>query len=695
MSIDLYQQCPCHEGTKIKFCCGKEVVDGLNLALAKHGSGQTKAALEQLDRSIASIGDNDCLLALKTFLQISVEDIDGAEVTNEAFLKSLPDHSTGLQHRAQIELSRGQISQAALTLQDAMDAIDGSELPVMLARPFESLGMSFVGERNILAARAHLSFAKFLEEDGGDPRLTYALRELYNPSGASYFLKANHQLAPPEEGADWEKQFTNVHRAVGRGQFRRALGMLLQLSEKHPDTPAITQGIAIVTSMFAPLEAQVATWRNVAAMSSIEPKDAIEFYGLADALAQIAGEGLIPVNRCTWEIEEFESISETCISSEQLAPMEQQMQQDPFGEGPAPRAGFFLLDKPELRSAEQLSFDTVPFTLAEVLLYGKQTDRPARVELVCVQGDRYDEALELLSSTIAISGDPMVAAFDNADAEREALTWNWRLPEDTSPEQHKALVDQMKKAALTRWLGVKPDFAEGKTIREAASDDSLKHWVQSKICNLELMSHGQAFDSESIDELRKELSLPGLEKLAPKIDETLTPTQMCRIDAEQLIDEQLLAYFEIATMMQNFPALRLLTPELLKRDHIEGARRDICHVTMARMVETHDEALEHFAQSRAEAAKLGMPLGVLLVAEFEYRLRNGLEDKLDSLLQTIEARHMEEPGVANELARLFQALGIQPGAMPPGGEEAMPQGAAPEPAQSGGDETGSGLWIPD
>ena len=694
MSIDLYQQCPCHEGTKIKFCCGKEVVDGLNLALAKHGSGQTKAALEQLDRSIASVGENDCLLALKTFLLISVDDIDAAEVTNEKFLTNLPDHSTGLQHRAQIELSRGEISQAALTLQDAMDAIDGSELPVMLARPFESLGMSFVGERNILAARAHLSFAKFLEEDS-DSRLTYALRELYNPSGASYFLKANHQLAPPEEGAEWEKQFTNVHRAVGRGQFRRALGMLLQLSEKFPDTPAIAQGIAIVTSMFAPLEAQIATWRNVAAMSSTEPKDAIEFYGLADALAQIAGEGLIPVNRCTWEIDEFEPISEACISNDQLAPMEQQMQQDPFGEGPAPRAGYFLLDKQELRSAEQLSFDTVPFTLAEVLLYGKQTDRPARVELVCVQGDRYDEALKLLSSTISISGEPMVAAFDNADAEREALTWNWRLPEDTSPEQHKELVDQMKQAALMRWLDVKPDFIDGKTIREAASDESLKNWVQSKICNLELMSHGQAFDADSIDGLRKELGLSGLEKLAPATDETLTPTQMCRIDAGKISDEQLMGYFEIATLMQNFPALRLLTPELLKRDHIEGARRDICHVTMARMVETHDEALEHFAQSRAEAAKLGMPLGVLLVAEFEYRLRNGLEDKLDSLLQTIEARHMEEPGVANELGRLFQALGLQPGAMPSDGEQAIPQPAASETAQSGGDDSGSGLWIPD
>ena len=93
-----------------------------------------------------------------------------------------------------------------------------------------------------------------------------------------------------------------------------------------------------------------------------------------------------------------------------------------------------------------------------------------------------------------------------------------------------------------------------------------------------------------------------------------------------------------------------------------------------------------------------MPLGVLLVAEFEYRLRNGLQDKLDSLLQTIESRHMEEPGVESELARLFQSLGIQPGAVP--GEPPLPTedtaaaSATSEAGQTAG-ETSSGLWIPD
>ena len=695
MSIDIYQQCPCHEEKKIKFCCGKAVVEDLNDALAKHHSGQSQAALEQLDRAMETIGPKDCLTTFKTFVQIGIQDIDGAEATNEAFLERCADHPTGLQHRCLIQIMRGEVDQAALTLQDAMDAIKGTELPVSLSRAFESMGMALVAKKNVLAARAHLSFALFLK--GNDQRLARLLQELYNPSGATLFLKANHQLDPPVEGVEWEKSFTNVHRAVARGQFRRALGMLLPLSEQYPDQPQITKGIAVVTSMFAPLDAQIASWRNVASMSSTLDRDAIEYHGLASSIAAMAGsEGFIPVNRCSWEVDDFEGIKETCISSEAAIPMEPTPDHDPFNEGPAPRAGFLVLDKPRLRSAEDMTLENVPFSHGEVLLYGKQTDRSARVELVCVGNDRFDGAVESLTKLLGLSGEPKTVAFDKVNRESDAITWNWSLHEDTTREQHKELLGEMKKVALQRWLDLKHDFLDGKTIRDVAKDDEHAHWVQAKLLDLEQTAGGEAFSSEMIDAARKEIGAPPLELLAPAEDEVLTPMQMCRVDAGKLSDEQLMGYFEIATITTNFSSLKELTPELLKRDHIEGARRDICHINMARFSESHDEALEHFSQSRAEAAKMGAPVGILLVAEFEYRLRNGLEDKLDSLLQTIESRHMNEPGVEQELGRLFQSLGIQPGAMPPGGGEGEPvEPATAEGPGDGGKETSSGLWIPD
>ena len=694
MSIDIYQQCPCHEDKKIKFCCGKAIVQDLNDALSKHQSGQSQAALEQLERAMSTIGPKDCLTTFKTFIQISTQDVDGAEATNEAFLQRCPDHPTGLQQRCLIEVMRGEVDQASLTLQDAMDAITGTELPVSLARAFESLGMALVARQNLLAARAHLSFALFLKEE--DQRLQHILHELYNPPGAVLFLKADHQLDPPVEGAQWEKSFANAHKAVARGQFRRALGMLLKLSEQYPEQPEITKGIAVVTSMFAPMDAQIAAWRTVAAMPEATAQDAIEYHGLAEAISSMAGkDGTIPVNRCTWDIEDFESIKEACISSDCMLAMNPVPDHDPFDEGPAPRAGFMVLDKPELRSAEDLSIDSVPFSLGELLLYGKQTDRTARVEFVCVGNQKFESSLKLLQERLGLKEDADVVAFDNVSEGADAITWNWNLPEDTKREQHEELLNEMKEQALERWSNLKHEFVGGQSVREVADNSAFQPWVQARLLHLQQTAGGEAFSAELVDGLRDELGVPRLEKLAPTEEEVLTPMQMCRVDAEKLTDDQLMGYFQLSLMTQNYIALRELTPEVLKREHIEGARRDICHVNMARFAKDHDEALDHFAQSRAEAAKIGAPIGILLVAEFEYRLRNGLEEKLDTLLQTIEARHMEEPGVQQELARLFQSLGIHPGAIPEEAEMATADAAAVENSPGGGSETASGLWIPD
>lgn len=696
MSIDIYQQCPCHEDKKIKFCCGKNIVNDLNEVLAKNQSGQSQAALDQLNRAIETLGPKDCLVTIKTFIQISIGDIEGAKVTNDSFLKQAPKHPTGLQHKSMIEAAQGDCTAATHSLQDAMDAIKGTELPIALAQAFQSTGMGHVAQRNLLAARAHISFAQFLK--GDDPQLNRLLSELYNPPGASLFLKSNHELDPPVEGAEWEKMYTNVHRAVGRGQFRRALKMLVKIDEQFPDLPEVIKGMAVVSSMFLPQIDQAAAWRKLAALPSTSPDEAIEYLGLADLIASSNGdEGYIPVSRCSWEIEDYAFVKEVCLSSEQFELLPSKPEQDPFGEGPPPRDCFILYDKPALKSPENIAIEDVPISLGEFLLYGKQTDRPARIEFVRVENESFDDAVKMLETLIGdgISGEPQQMNFDRANREADCVGWNWKLPDEVETDEHKRLIQDMKKIVINRWADLKHDFVDGKSIREVAADPQYHPWIQAKLLQLRHLSGGEAFSDKFLNQFRDELGVPQLEKLTPKEGSFLSPIQMTRIDAENLDDESLIGYMQVAMMTQNNDALKALTPEALKREHVEGVRRDICHVNMARFVDSHDEAFEHFSQSRAEAAKLGLPIGLLLVAEFEYRLRNGIEEKLDTLLSAIESRHMDEPNVEQELGRLFHAMGITPDGLPPGSEAEMHPADTAATANEGGSEESSGLWLPD
>ena len=88
MDIDIYQQCPCHAEKKIKFCCGKDVIGDLNEVLAKNKSGQSTAALDQIDRAIKKSGPKDCLLTIQTHILITNGEIEKARESNELFLKT-------------------------------------------------------------------------------------------------------------------------------------------------------------------------------------------------------------------------------------------------------------------------------------------------------------------------------------------------------------------------------------------------------------------------------------------------------------------------------------------------------------------------------------------------------------------------------------------------------------------------------
>ena len=92
MEINIYQQCPCHNEKKIKFCCGKSVVTDLNNVLAKHAAGQTSTALDLLERAIQKSGPQDCLTTLQSKLLMESGDLEKAKEVNEQFVERTPEH---------------------------------------------------------------------------------------------------------------------------------------------------------------------------------------------------------------------------------------------------------------------------------------------------------------------------------------------------------------------------------------------------------------------------------------------------------------------------------------------------------------------------------------------------------------------------------------------------------------------------
>jgi hypothetical protein len=71
------------------------------------------------------------------------------------------------------------------------------------------------------------------------------------------------------------------------------------------------------------------------------------------------------------------------------------------GEGsPPPKGAFWLLDRITPASGKELQLHEIPNILGEMYLYGRETDREARLEFVTVKSADYERKLEVLAQLV-------------------------------------------------------------------------------------------------------------------------------------------------------------------------------------------------------------------------------------------------------------------------------------------------------
>ena len=84
----------------------------------------------------------------------------------------------------------------------------------------------------------------------------------------------------------------------------------------------------------------------------------------------------------------------------------------------------------------------IPRIVGQVFLFGKQTDRAARLELIAYRTELDDGQgvlAEIGGDALGAAGEEKVAT--HVPAVQHLLNWNWRLPDDTPPERRLALIE--------------------------------------------------------------------------------------------------------------------------------------------------------------------------------------------------------------------------------------------------------------
>ena len=708
MEIDSYQQCPCQSGKKIKFCCGKDLVSDLNSVLSKERAGQSVAALEQLDRTIDRVGPRECLLTIQTHILISHGEIEKAKQANQTLLENHPGHITGMQHSALIELAEARTEQAIAKLQDAMDSITGNELPISLANAFRSLGIGLLNDGQLIAGRAHLEFASELK-GGQDEELQRMIYDTFGFKGLPTVLKRSFKIAkPPAEEVEWHKKYVNVSRALARGQFRKALKFLQKIDLNFPDQSIVVEAIAIVSGYLGMGGSLPEKFRRISKLPDTSSWEAIEAELLAQAIDNTPAVPEQTVLRKSFQLSDISEATELAASSDQFVSLPPD-ERDPFGEGPAPKQSYAILNKPSVKSPDDLTIQCVPNVLAEVKLYGKQTDRDARLELIVSDDQCKTDSMAILQDVFGqrLQGDGEESDLGNVSVIDRVFRVDWHLPQGTGREKFDSLMELYFPTMLEKYKELPFHCLDGKTIVEAAKVEDYQVNVQALLVQLQTMladrKGGKAASEKFIGEIGVDLPGP-IDPSTVDVVAEMPPFQMQFLDLKKLSNEDL---FDVhrSSMVLRMPSELLRTvDEMLGREDFDLMPRDLMLSMKAQATHDNDAALACLEEARTEAKKQGKPIGQFLLQEFEMRLERGLTEKLPSLLHTLRTNHLEEPGIEAGLAEILHGYGLiddsqvmrgAGGAIDPTGASvaaAPPPQAAPAAAST--DEP-SKLWLPE
>lgn len=692
MPIDPYAPCPGGTGKKVKFCCA-DLVTELDKVQRMLEGDQRAACLDHIESIEGKYPERACLMSIKAMLQAQLGQEQKADETLARFVEKYPDNPVALAEQATMKAAEEGGVPAVARLQDALERCD-EQIP---AQVYDAIGMvaqALIAENQLLAARAHLVLQVGMTGTKDEQPLQLLMR-LNSSTSVPLLAKQDWSPVPPPDDALWKKSFNEALSPAMRGAWRKAANELVELAAKVGDWPTIWRNIAVLRTWLADTPGAIAAWQKYSAQP-IPLDDAIEAEALAQSIDPEAVD-LVDVLSIEYGVKEMEVLQARLTANPRALQMPIDLARMGTEDSPPPKGAFWLLSRAVPQSGKDLAPADVPQVVGQVFIYGKQTDRAARLELAAYRTQLADAQAALAEVAGDSLGEQVKEEISTeVPALQHALTTNWRLPEDTSPEKRLELIKQQRRdILLNHWPNMPRQIFGGKSAADVAGDPAQNIKLLAAILLLELATDQVASDFD-FNELRRKLGVSEAQPIDPAATSLaeLPLARMGRVDVKKLTDEQLVDLYQRADHYRHIAALRHLAHEVIARpgldDKIEKAE---VYGLLAQIEPDSGQAVSYLDKARAAAEATKKSTAPWDLAELALRISRGEVADADRLLHHIRDQHIREPGVAQALYQILTEAGI----IGPDGRPSMPPGAGPQGADIGGPGAGAEpgkLWTP-
>ncbi len=711
MAIDAYSLCPGGTGKKIKFCCNDFLPELQKIDRMLAGE-QPLACLQHIERLQAAEPGHDraCLLATKCELLRVTGQMEAARETTARFIAKYPDNQIALAESAML-VAEENPREAVDLLQKALRAANGQ----LSGRVYQAMGLIaglLLQQGYPLPARGLLQLQCDVADK--DPRPQELLAALCQAVDVPLLLREDFPLLAAPDDAPWKDRFHQAMEPANIGDWRTAADRLAVLAKELPNEPAVWCNLAILRGWLAEQNGCSEALRKYAKLRASEEggqEDAIEAEAMAMFLSDDPLGDRLDMLKLVWTVKDAERLNESLLSSPRCYVMPFDPSRFADGENPPPKGAYLLLDRPMPSTAENLSIETISSVLGQALLFGRQTDRLARLEVTGVSADELPMVKQLIQEVAGdtVSREIMQEGVGHWSATQKLLRAGWQPPRGTKPEQLRPMLEQhAREAVLQRWPTQKLGILGRRSPREAAADPACQIKLQAVMLVLEFWAE-RLPGRPDVNELRTQLGLPVPGPIDPNAKPLmeLPVIRLSRLTVEGLSDKDLImayyrsAAFAVRAAMQKFALAIIARPSLAKsRERLQA------YASLARAEDNLDKAIEYVDQGRRAAAELKQSCASWDLLELSFRFARHDGQNAMALIEHIQNRHLEERGVGEALTRMLIDVGLlrpdgTPAFVPPSGEP-MPtmEAAAAEPdklwtpdqAESGG---GGKLWTPD
>lgn len=688
MTWDPTAYCPGGTGKKIKHCMCRDISGELQKISHALEGNQRIAALARIDRLLATKANRPCLFSLKISTLLAMEDLQRLEETVATFVKVAPENPLAHSFAAMLEARKDQPQAAVEALQRACYWARGA-FPGELLEAAHEVGVLLAEHGQLMAARAHLMLCAVVETADEEAMGNLARTcQIEVPT----LLKRMPSFVPPPGHMSCKKRFEAAYRQCIRGAWKVGLELFEALDQEYPGQAAILENIAVTRGCLG-YEGCAEAWHRCAAVKSMDFQGAVEAEAVAQLLDFDANRRSVAVKRISINVTDANALQEKLLSSERIVPGSKDPALQPRN-SPPPKGLFGLVDRPVPGEGQELTLENVPRFLAHVVLFGKETDREARVELLA-EGEGLDltrQFFAALAHELLVSDSEVEEIVETLPAETVELFPTLQYPPWARGAERKRLHDESVSAAFQeKWPTLCLTELDGKAPRDVADDSAYQVPLAAALLVLEELAETQRWPV-NVDQLRETLGVPLPEPIDPTECDIFTcdPHQWQRVEVEKLTDEQLERLYADAMLYSARTATRRLGHELLRRGG--GGGLDLAQVTgtVAKLEPDFDVALRLLQQAQALEQKAGQSPARWYLAELPLRLLRSDAAEIGQLLQVIQTRHINEPGVAQSLHGILKRFGI----ITEDGELADPtkQSTASEPAAGKPDQK---LWTPD